>query len=458
MQGTVRTSQTDWTSAEGCNGLCGEGERNRFDEFSLVFNENAAMMRGQSGHDVLPFQFSADEVFGAVKLNASLRTDLADPGNQALRKRQRHPALAVEIGIESEAGRKMTEGRPESVPEDTRKAGFMLGHREAAAGLAEVIIIQESIAGPPQHTKVRAAVPKNPGLPNVIEALHGCVSAGLFRGDEEKMDPEKQMEPDDLGEAVAIPASSRGGHLVVHLGELRQAHKTPGINEMDEQGDRALVPELMGRGRLAHGIDGVEGIEAGDPTRASQMTGSNQVGLLQIAHLPGWDIGIERSAGWSPNLDFFGLAGPSQDLLDGRDGRQPTRPAPMKLEMDRLGANAGESRPPSFVGHQFVAKSQDLADNGLWSPVPEMLGRATPILQPFQTEGFITADPLGQPEAASLDFAQNLFKTNSFVEKTDRLAAPFIFEGALHRPDLLPFGMGKSLGDAKSVCDVLTVF
>jgi len=458
MQGTVRTSQTDWTSAEGCNGLCCEGESNRFDEFSLVFNVNAAMMRGQSGHDVLPFQFSADEVFGAVKLNASLRTDLADPGNQALRKRQRHPALAVEIGIESEAGRKMTESRPESVPEDTRKAGFMFGHREAAAGLAEVIIIQESIAGPPQRTKVRAAVPKNPGLPNVIEALHGCVSAGLFRGDEEKMDPEKQMKPDDLGEAVAIPASSRGGHLVVHLGDSGKPHNLPGINQMTAERDRSLITDLAGRSGLSGDVDGVDGVEAGDSRKTAEMTGPDQVGLLKVAHLTGRDVGIGRSAGRSPNLDFFGLAGPSQDLLDGRDGRQPTRPAPMKLEMDRLGANAGESRPPSFVGPQFVAKSQDLADNRLSSPVPEMLGRATPILQPFQTEGFITADPLGQPEAASLDFAQNLFKTNSFVEKTDRLAAPFIFEGALHRPDLLPFGMGKSLGDAKSVCDVLTVF
>ena len=33
---------------------------------------------------------------------------------------------------------------------------------------------------------------------------------------------------------------------------------------------------------------------------------------------------------------------------------------------------------------------------------------------------------------------------------------PSIFEVALHRPVLLPFGMGMSLGDAKSVCDVLT--
>jgi hypothetical protein len=321
-----------------------------------------------------------------------------------------------------------------------------------------VIIIEESGAGLPQRSEVWAAVPKNPGLPGVIEALRSCIPAWLFRGDEEKVDPEKQMKPDDLGEAITITSSSRRGHLVVHLGGLRQAHKTPGINEMSEQGDRSFVPELMGRSRLSSDIDGMEGIEPGETTRASQMTGANQVGLLQIAHLPDPEVGIGRAAGRTSNLNSFCLAGRAQDLLDGRDGRQPTRPARVKLKMDRFGADAGESRPSGLVGRQFVAKSENFADNRLSSPVPDMFGGATPIPKPFQTEGFITADPLGRPKAASLDVAEDLFKPNSFVAKTDRLAAPFIFEVALHRPALLPFGMGRSLGDAKSVCDVLTVF
>jgi hypothetical protein len=31
------------------------------------------------------------------------------------------------------------------------------------------------------------------------------------------VDAQQEMEPDDLGEAVTIPPSSRSGHLVVHL-------------------------------------------------------------------------------------------------------------------------------------------------------------------------------------------------------------------------------------------------
>ena len=46
-------------------------------------------------------------------------------------------------------------------------------------------------------------------------------------------------------------------------------------------------------------------------------------------------------------------------------------------------------------------------------------------------------------------------KKNSFAKKPDRLDPTFIFDGVLHCLTLLPFGMGKSLGDAISVCDVL---
>jgi len=421
-----------------------------------MFYKDAAMMRGQRGHDILPFQPSADKVLGAVELDAAVGIDLADPGNQAFGDRQRQPAFAVEIGIESKIGWQVTESRLESVSEGAREASSVLVRSEAPAGFTEVIIIQESIAGPPQRPQVWAAMPKNPGLPGVIEALHDGVPTGLFRGDEEKVDPEKQMKPDDLGEAPTIAPSSGGGHLVVHLGDLGQAHKTPRINQMREQGECPFVPKLVDGSRLTGNIDGVEGIESGKTTRASQMTWPDQVGLLEIAHLMSWNIGIGWSVGTTFGLGPFCLAGPGQDLLDGRDGRQPTCPALVELKMNRLGPDAGESRPAALVGHQFVAKSQDLADHRLLSPARDMFGGSTPVPEPFRAEGFIATDPLGQPEAASLDFAEDLFKPNSFVEKPDRPAALFILEVALHRPALLPVGMGRSLGDAKSVCDVLT--
>jgi len=455
---TVRTSQTVWPSAEGLDKFSSEGEGKRFDEFALVFDKNSPMMSGQRGHHILMFQLPANGVLSAVKLDAAMGSDLANPGDQATCNGQRQPALAVEIGIESEACRQVTESRLESIPENAREARPVFVRRETPAGLPEVIIIQETPAGSAQGSEIGAAMSKNPSLPCVIEALDGRVSTGLSRRNEEKMNAQEEMEADDLREAVAIPPSSRRGHLVVHLGGPGQPHKTPGIKEMSEQRERSLVPELMGRNRLAGDIDGVEGIEPGDTARASQMAGADQVGLLEVSHFPGSDVGIWRSARRLSGLDLFGSPGPGQDLLDRRDGGEATNALLIELMMDGLGADAGESRPAGLVGRQFISKIQDFLDDRHFRPVPDMLRDPTSVPKPVQTEGCITADPLGQPEASSLDFVENLLETDAFTEKPNRPAPPFIFEVAFHRPALLPFGMGKSLGDAKSVCDVLTVY
>ena len=79
---------------------------------------------------------------------------------------------------------------------------------------------------------------------------------------------------------------------------------------MSEQRERSLVPELMGRNCLAGDIDGVEGIEPGDTAGASQMAGADQVGLLEVPHFPGSDVGIWRSARRLSGLDLFGPPGP----------------------------------------------------------------------------------------------------------------------------------------------------
>jgi hypothetical protein len=101
------------------------------------------------------------------------------------------------------------------------------------------------------------------------------------------MNAQEEIKVDDLGEAVAIPPSSRRGHLVVHLGGPGQPHNTPGIKEMSEQREHSLVPELMGRNCLAGNIDGVERIEQGDTARASQMAGADQVNLLEVPPFSG---------------------------------------------------------------------------------------------------------------------------------------------------------------------------
>jgi len=458
MQGTVRTSQTDWLSAEGIDNPSREGERDRLDELPLVLDEDPPMMRGERGHDVLPFQFSADEILGAVELDRAVAVDLADERHTALGDGKSQMTAGIDVGIEREAVRKMAEGRPGPIAKDSGESGPVVGEGEASAGLLDVVVAKEAVTRPAQRPQIGTAVKKDALLPEAVKTFHGGVASRLSRRDEQKMDAQQEMEPDRLGKAVAIPASSRGGHLVVHLGDPGPSHNTPGINEMAAEREGLLVRELAGRGCLPDDIDGVKGIEPGDAPRAPQVSGSDQVGLLEVAHPASSGAGIRRSTGQALSLDLFRLAGPSQDLFHGRDGGKPPQTPPLELEMDCLGADAGKRRPAALVGRQLVADGQDLADKRLSSLVPDTFGGSASVPKPRHTEGFVSVSPLGKPEAAALDFAENFLKTNSFVKKPNRPGPPFIFAIALHRPTLLPLGMGRSLGDAKSVCDVLTVF
>ena len=119
-------------------------------------------------------------------------------------------------------------------------------------------------------------------------------------------------------------------------------------------------------------IVGLEGKEASDSLMAAQIARADQVGLLEVAHLMGGDIGIGRSAVRASNFDSFRFASSGQDLLDGRDRRKFTNVPSLELEVDRLGANAGKSSPAGFMGSQFVAESQDPAHKRRSRPIGDM--------------------------------------------------------------------------------------
>jgi len=458
MLGTVRTSHTVWPSAEGIDDGACEGKRNDFDELALVLDVDAPVMDRERGHDVLPFQFSADEIFGAIELDPTVAIDLPNPRDMALGDGKRPMAVGIDVGLERKAVGQMAEGRPKTFAKDSGEPGSVLGQGEASAGLLGVVVAKEAIARPAQRPQIGADVIKDAFLPETVEALDSGVSPWLSRRDEQNVDAQEEMQPDDLGKAVTIPAASGRRHLVVHLGDLRQAHKAPGINKMAAERDRLFIGELAGRGRLSDDIDGVEGIEAGDAARSPQVSRPDQVGLMKVAHLTSWDIGIGRSAGSPLDLDLLCLARPGQDLFDGREGGKPPEAPSLELEMDRFGADAGESRPTALMGRQFIAEGQDLANKRPAGLVSDMFRCPASVAKSGKPEGPKAAVPLGQPKSSSLDFAEDFSKTHSVLKESDRPDPPLIFAFAPHRPMLLPRRMGKSLGDAIPVCAVLTVF
>ena len=354
----------------------------------------------------------------------------------------------VKVWIDSKADGQMTESRPELISKDPGKSGSMVSHGEAPAGLPDVIILEESIAATPNGPKIAAAVPQDPYLPSVVEALHGCVAAWLPLRNEDKMDAEEKMQPDDLGEAVAIPPSSRSGHLVVHLGDLGKAHNSPGFNKMAEERDRLFVEELMGRNGLADDIDGVEGIEPSDSPGSSQIAGTDQVGLLEITHLSGSNVWIGRPTGSTFDLDLFRLAGPGQDLFNGRDDREMTNTPVMELMMDRRGADAGEDGAAGLVGRQLVAQGQDLPDQRLRRLVGDMSRHPTLVTKSSETELAIATEPFGEPTTASMDTFHGVAEPTGFFIDSNGFEPDFIFTSLFYDRLLLPIDFGRSVGDS----------
>jgi len=406
------------------------------------------VVRRERRHDVLSFQFPADEVFGAVELDTTVGIDLANPRDQAFGKRKGRMTPGVKIWIDSKADGQMTESRPELISKDPGKSRSMVGHGETPAGLPDVIILEESIAATPNGPKIGAAVPQDPYLPSVVEALHGRVAAWFPLRNEDKMDAEEKMQPDDLGEAVAIAAASRRRHLVVHLSDSGKSHRSPGINEMAAERDRLLIGELAGRDRLADDIDGVEGIEPSDSPGSSQIAGTDQVGLLEITHLSGSNVWIGRPTGSTLDPDLFRLAGPGQDLFNGRDDREMTNTPVMELMMDRLGADAGEGGAAGLVGRQLVAQGQDLPDQRLRRLVGDMSRHPTLVTKSSETELAIATEPFGEPTPASMDTFHGVAEPTGFFIDSNGVEPDFIFTSLFHDRLLLPIDFGRSVGDS----------
>ena len=150
----VRTSITDRPSSDWVNDLSNERKRECPDDLPIVLDENSAVVRRERGHDILPFQFPADEVFGAVELDATMGVHLADKRDAALGDGESQVTAGIDVMIEREAVREMLEGRPEPIAKNAGETGSMIGQGEASTGLLEVVVAKEALAGPAQSPKI----------------------------------------------------------------------------------------------------------------------------------------------------------------------------------------------------------------------------------------------------------------------------------------------------------------
>ena len=119
----------------------------------------------------------------------------------------------------------------------------------------------------------------------------------------------------------------------------------------------------------------------------------------------------------------------------------------LELEMDRLGADAGESRPAALMGHQLVAESQDFTDERLSGPIADMLRGTALITKSCKPMFSISSEPFCKPEATPVYRPENIIEADSGFVKLNGLVSDLIFVPVAHRLSLLPIRLGRSLSD-----------
>lgn len=355
----------------------------------------------------------------------------------------------VPVGVERKAFGEMPERVPETASEDPREPGPVFGLSEVPVGLLEVIVAEEALITSSKRPQVRTGVSmRDPVLPQAVEALHGGVAAGLPFGDEEYVDAQEEMEADDLGEAVTIASPSGSGHLVIELGGLWNTHKAPRGNKMPAERDRPFIDELAGDDRMSCHIHRVEGEEPGDPARPAEMSRADKVGLMEISHPFGPEVGIRRPVRCPFRLAPSGLARPDQDPLDRRDGRDVSNPPLAEFPVDGLRADTREGGTTGLMSDQLVPDGDDPLNHPIGRLLPDALGRTVSVPEPFKTLSPVSLKPLAEPTAAPVDLFQGLLKTARFFMDPNNLSANRIFRSIVHRLLLLPIRFGRSVGDS----------
>lgn len=402
------------------------------------------------GDNILPFELSSNEIGRAVELDPAVRVDFSDKRDLSPCNGEGKVALGILEGVECKPSRQVPEGVPATISEYSREASAVLLLRKASVGLLIVIVSQKALARSLKGRKGRAFMPSEyPLLPESIKTLDGSVSSWLSLWDEHHMDAQKQVESDNLGDAVRVTPASCGSHFIVQLGGCRNSQRFPGVDQVSAQRDRLFIRILARRGCVASHINGVEGIESGNAVRASEVSGTHEVCLMEVSHILCFAIRVWLGVVLSFRLISFRLSMTGETSLNGRDGRNPTNSSLLKLPMDNFCTNAGEGRTIGLVRLQLVADGEEFLDHMRWSLSPEPFWNTGAVFKPFKAVFVIPPEPLEEPAFAPLHQLKNLIKANMFMIKLYRLTAFLIFILILHRLLLLPNIFGRSLGDLK---------
>jgi hypothetical protein len=427
-------------------------KRKRFDNFIFLFNNQSPFMSKDSCNNILTLKFSPDEVSRAIDLDSTMRVDFSDEGDFSFSNRDVKMSVGIDIPLKGETLWQMPKGLPEAISKHPGEscAIFFLG--KPSMWFLIMVIPQKTFTGSSNDSKGRTIMSsKHSFLPEPIKTLNRCISTWFSLRDKYQMDAKKQMKSDNLRKAEGVASSTCSSHLIIHLRDTGNPHISPCFNQMSAQRDSLFIRELTCKGCMACNIHGMKRIKSGDPSWASEVSGSHKVCLMKVSHLFCFDIGIRLIIAMIPGLNFTSLSITGEDVSNGRDGRNFTDVSSPKLPMNNLCSNSREGRSSALMIFQFCSKRKDLFNHMLRSPSPDSLWGTALVFETFKPIFFKPFEPFGEPSFTPLNQLECFVKTISFFMKLYRFATffVFIFILILHRLYLLP-KFGRSLGDAKN--------
>lgn len=178
-------------------------KRKWLDNPVILFNDEFLSMSENSSNNILAFKFFSDKVGEPIDFDSTFGADFSNKRYFAFCYRKADMASGISVFLKTEAVRYMSERFPESVSESSRQSCAIVFCLKPSVGLAIVTIFKKPMTGSPERLHVRTVMPlKYPCLPQSIETLNCCVSAGFCRRNKNHMNAEEQMQSENLGDTV----------------------------------------------------------------------------------------------------------------------------------------------------------------------------------------------------------------------------------------------------------------
>src|SRR3990172_2552530 len=431
------------------NNMTFNWKKERFNNLTLLFNNQSLFMSKDSSNNILSLKFSPDKVSRTIDLNSAIRVNLSDKREFTFCDREIKMTI-INIFFQSKTLWQMPKRFPEIVSEYSRESCAMFLLSKSSMWFFIMVILHKSLTGSFKRDEVRTIMSSNDSLlPEFIETLNRGISTWFSLWDKYQMDAQKQMKAYDMRDTMRIASSTCGSHLIIHLGYLWKPNKSPCFNKMLTKRDSLFIGKLACESRMSCNIHCMKGIKSCNPFWASEMSGSNKVCLMQVSHLLCLNVRIRLIIAVSFWLNLASLSVTRENIGNSGDRWNVTNLSLFKLPLDNLCPNSREGRTAGLMRFQFFPDRENLFNRILRGLSPDSFWDTTSVFETFKSMFFKSFEPFREPNSTPLNQLEYLIETKSIFVKLYCFTAFLIFFLIIHRLFLLLNVFRRRLGDFK---------